>query len=153
MDLAVLEKYEIASNSGKGNAFNLAWEAKNIHGKESAKGLRAAFNPHTSQKSLAISYSAQADLQLFDHNGTQLATINSAGCLRLPTKCISLQCSAPHSLPECLDCQCNFLDCFVISHHMQGRNTSRYMGCLMATFFRQHGQYRFITLSTLLPAT
>ncbi len=57
----------------------LAWEAKSIHGLEVGQGLRAAFAPHSSRKSLVISYTAKTDVQLFNDSGTQLAMVNSSG--------------------------------------------------------------------------
>lgn len=76
----MLEKYTYDSGPAKGNAnaFVLAWEKKGVHGKEVGKGIRAAFRPHT-QKSLALSYDEKTDVQLFSHEGTTLAAVNSSG--------------------------------------------------------------------------
>lgn len=79
MEPAVLEKYNFTSGSAKGCGFELAWEAKSIHNQEIGKGLKAAFAPHTSRKSLVISYTAKTDVQLYNDTGNQLATVNSSG--------------------------------------------------------------------------
>ena len=79
MEAAVLEKYHFTAAATKGGGFELAWEAKSIHGHEAGKGLRAAFAPHSSRKSLVISYAAKTDVQLFNDAGSQLAAVNISG--------------------------------------------------------------------------
>ena len=79
MEPAVIEKYNFTAGSAKGSGFTLAWEAKSIHGQETGKGLRAAFTPHSSRKSLVISYTAKTDVQVFSDTGSQLAAVNISG--------------------------------------------------------------------------
>lgn len=82
IDLAVLEKYELASSTGRGDPFSLVWELKDVHGKEAGKGLRAASNIRG--RSIALSYTSKSDLQLLSHSGSHLASVNSSGSLRTP---------------------------------------------------------------------
>ena len=73
----MLELQKFAADSTRGDAFPLVWEKKGVHGREAGKGLRAGVNSRG--QSLAISFSAQTDLQLFSHSGAELASINSSG--------------------------------------------------------------------------
>ena len=79
MEPAILETYNFTPASAKGSGFELAWEAKSIHGQEAGKGLRAAFAPHSSKKSLVLSYTAKTDVQIFSNTGSQLAGVNISG--------------------------------------------------------------------------
>lgn len=76
---AVLEKYSFNSDSSKGDPFSLLWEVKGVHGNKAGKGVRAGLNPHTSQKSLAMTFDSKDDMRLFDHDGSQLAAVSSSG--------------------------------------------------------------------------
>jgi hypothetical protein len=77
LDSAVLEMYKYEAGTSRGDAFPLAWDAKGVHGREPGKGLQGGVNSRG--QSLAISYSSQTDLQLFNHSGVQLASVNSSG--------------------------------------------------------------------------
>ena len=48
-----------------------------IHGKEAGKGLKASMT-HQGH-SVALSYSGQTDMEVYDHKGRQLARIDSSG--------------------------------------------------------------------------
>jgi len=88
IDSAVLELYKYEADTSRGDAFPLAWEKKGVHGREAGKGLQAGVNSRG--QSLAVSYSAQTDLQLFSHSGVELASINSSGkCFCLVWKSVT----------------------------------------------------------------
>ena len=72
----MLQKFAVGLEA-KGEALELAWEVKDVHGKELGKGLRGGLTPHG--HSLALSFSEQTDLEVYNSSGTRLAGINSSG--------------------------------------------------------------------------
>ena len=57
--------------------FTQMWTVSAVHGKEAGKGILAAVNQHG--QGLAISYTGQTDVQVFDTKKTKLASVDTSG--------------------------------------------------------------------------